>query len=168
MRCTSRPASTTRPATPGARPSQRPATRARSRPPGAATTSNPSRTKFTGATLLGAATGKDRGNGQDEDLEVEPGRPILHVIVVPLDPVGKRHVAAQALDLRPAGEAGLHAMAIAVAIDALGERGDEVDALRAGPDERHVAARQIDDLRQLVERPAPQEAAGRGPPVDER
>src|SRR4051794_20520616 len=94
-RCMSRPASTTRPPTPGARPSQRPATRARSRPPGAATTSNPSRTKFTGATLLCAATGKDRGNGQDEDLEVEPGRPILHVIVVPLDPVGKRYVPAQ-------------------------------------------------------------------------
>src|SRR4051794_10736502 len=88
-RCTSRPTSTTRPATPGARPSQRPATRARRRPPGAGTTSNSSRTKFTASTLLGAATGKNRGDRQDEDLEVEPGRPILHVIVVPLHAVGK-------------------------------------------------------------------------------
>src|SRR3954447_22445801 len=106
------------------RPFQVPPTRASRRPPGAATTSNESRTKFTTATLLCAAPGKDGRDGQNEDLEVEPGRPILHVIVVPLDAIGKRDVTAQSLDLGPAGQAGLDAMTVAVAVHPLGEGGN--------------------------------------------
>src|SRR3954454_2052637 len=108
--------------------------------------------------LLCAATGEDGRDGQDEDLQVQPGRPVLHVVVVPLHAIGERDVAAQALDLRPAGQAGLDAVAVAVAVYALGEGGHEVDALGPRPDERHVAAGEVDDLRELVERPAPQEA----------
>src|SRR4051794_18213647 len=55
----------------------------------------------------------------EQDLEVEPGAPVLDVEVVPLDAVFERGLAAQSVDLRPAGEARLHAVAIRVAVDRL-------------------------------------------------
>ena len=58
---------------------------------------------------------------QEQDLEVEPERPVLDVVVVALDAVRHRGLAAQAVDLRPAGHAGLDAMAVGVAVDDLVE-----------------------------------------------
>ena len=63
-----------------------------------------------------------------------------------------------AVDLRPAGDPGLHVeaveLALVVAVDLVAER-------RPRPDHRHVAADDVPELRQLVEREPPQDAARR-------
>jgi hypothetical protein len=48
-----------------------------------------------------------REDRHQEDLEVEHQRPVLYVVVVPLDTVGDRGLSAQTVDLGPAGDAGL-------------------------------------------------------------
>src|SRR4051812_1840728 len=116
----------------------------------------------------GAAAGEESGNRLHEDLEVEPGAPVLDVEVIPLDAVGKGGVPAQAVDLRPTGQPGLHAMALRVAIDGLLEELDVVQALRPRSDQRHVAAQHVPELRQLVHRRAAQELADRRPAVRPR
>ena len=74
-------------------------------------------------------------HGHQDDLEVEPRRAVLDVVVVPFDPVGDRGVAAQPLDLRPAGDPGLDPMAVRVAIDGLVEELHVGRPLRARADE---------------------------------
>ena len=67
--CTSRPA---------------PAARPRRAPPGVG-----------GDEAAPAQPRQDRRDGEQEDLQVEPERPVLDVVVVPLDAVGERGLAAQ-------------------------------------------------------------------------
>ena len=100
----------------------------------------------------------DRVDRHHEDLQVERRRPVLDVVVVPLDAVGERGLAAQAADLRPAGDAGLDAMAVGVARQVAPEQRRELGALRARADQAHLAAEHVDELRQLVQRRAAQEA----------
>src|SRR4249920_2572412 len=69
--------------------------------------------------LLGLARADNGENGQHQHLQVEPERPVLDVVVIPLDAVRERRLAAEAVHLRPAGDARLHALAVAVAVDAL-------------------------------------------------
>jgi hypothetical protein len=61
------------------------------------------------------------------------------------------------VDLRPARDPGLHLESAAlprrVALDLVRER-------RARPDQAHVAAHDVPELRELVEREAPQDSAG--------
>ena len=71
--------------------------------------------------------------GQPHDLEVEPQRPVLDVVEVVLDALLDRGVAAPAVDLRPAGEAGLHLVAQHVLRDPLLELLDEERPLGRGP-----------------------------------
>src|SRR5215218_3826746 len=111
------------------------------------------------ATSLGVVASEQRRDRHQDDLQVEPERPVLDVVVVPLDPVVERGLPAQPLHLRPAGQTGLDAMAVAVAVDVLLEGADEVRALRARPDDRHVAAQDVEELRQLVERQAAHDLA---------
>src|SRR4051794_14613207 len=88
----------------------------------------------------GAASGQKSGDRLHEDLEVEPGAPVLDVEVIPLDAVGERRVATQPVDLGPAGEPGLHAMTVGVAVDRPLEQLDVVESLGPRADQRHVAA----------------------------
>src|SRR5215203_1518329 len=74
---------------------------------------------------------RDRDERQQQNLEIEPERPVLDVVVVPLDPVREGCLAAQAVHLRPAGDTGLDSMAVAVAVDALLEETDELRPLRS-------------------------------------
>src|ERR687893_1569550 len=67
-------------------------------------------------TLLGRL--EDGCHGEQQDLQVEPERPVLDVVVVPLDPVGQRRLAAQAVHLGPAGDPGPDAVAVLVAAHA--------------------------------------------------
>ena len=83
------------------------------------------------------------------------------VVVVPLDALGERSLPAQAVDLRPAGDPRLDAVAVVVADDVLVEQLDELRALGAGPDQAHLAAQDVQQLRQLVDRGATQEAPDR-------
>src|SRR5262245_2346754 len=88
---------------------------------------------------------------QDEDLQVEQQRPVLHVIEVVLDALLERRVAAPAVDLGPAGHAAAHAVTQHVTWDALLELLHEGRALGARADEAHVALHDVQELRQLVE-----------------
>src|SRR5205823_4239023 len=54
--------------------------------------------------------------GHEHDLQVEPEREVLDVVVVPLRAVLDRGLAAQAVHLGPAGDPGLDAMPVGVAI----------------------------------------------------
>ena len=63
------------------------------------------------------------------------------------------------MHLRPAGDAGLHAVAQHVARDLVLELAHERRPLGARADDRHVAGEHVPDLRQLVERPRAQELA---------
>src|SRR5215210_5767815 len=105
------------------------------------------------------APGDDREHGQEQDLDVEPERPVLDVVVVPLDPVGEGRLAAEAVDLGPAGDPRLDAVPFRVAVDASLEALDVVHPLGTRADERHLADEDVPELRQLVEREAPEEAS---------
>src|SRR3954447_20079479 len=94
-----------------------------------------------------------------QDLDVEPERPVLDVVVVPLGAVGERGLAAQAVNLGPAGDPGLDAVAVAVAVDVVLEQPGEVRTLGTWADQAHVALEHVQQLRQLVERGAAQERA---------
>src|SRR5688572_26406212 len=88
---------------------------------------------------------------QPHDLQIEADRPVLDVIEVVLDTLLERRVAAPPVDLRPAGESGLHLVAKHVLRNLVLELLDEMGSLRPRPDNGHVAAQHVPELRQLVE-----------------
>src|SRR5271155_2037372 len=67
--------------------------------------------------------------------------------------------AAQAVDLRPARDAGLDDVAARVERNGALESLIMCQRMRARPDERHVAEENVDELRQLVDVVAAHEAA---------
>src|SRR6478672_3555079 len=93
--------------------------------------SSPSATGLLG---LLAVLSHDEQRG-DQDLEVEPKRPVLEIEVVPLDAVGEGGLPPQPMDLRPAGDARLDAVAVLVAGDRTLEDLDELRALGPRPDQ---------------------------------
>ncbi len=107
---------------------------------------------------------RGRKNGRDgleQDLEVEPQRPLVDIAQIQRDPVVEVVDPGAAGDLPEPGDAGFHgqppALPALVAFD-LGGDG------RPGPDQRHLALEHIDQLWQLVEGPAAQPAADGGDP----
>ncbi len=75
---------------------------------------------------------EDEHRGQ-HDLEVEPHRPVLEVVVVPLDSIRKGGLSPETVDLRPAGDARLDAVTIPVPGDRALEDLDELRPLGRGP-----------------------------------
>ena len=59
----------------------------------------------------------------------------------------------------PSRDARLHAVPLVVAVDALLEVLDELRALGSRPDDAHLAAEDVEELRQLVDRRRAQERA---------
>src|SRR3954451_13011829 len=108
----------------------------------------------------------DRDERHEEDLEVEARRPVLDVVVVELDAIRDRTLPPQALDLRQAGDSGPDAVALGVAGKARFEHLHVLRALGARADETHVAAGDVEELWQLVERCPTQPPADPGAPVD--
>ena len=96
---------------------------------------------------------------EPDDLDVECDRPVLDVVQVVLEALFERRVAAPAVDLRPAGDAGLHLVAQHVLREAMLELLDEERALGTRTDDRHVAAQDVPELRQFVEVEAAQPSA---------
>src|SRR3974390_1595321 len=86
-----------------------------------------------------------------QDLEIEQQRPVLDVVEIELDPLLDAGLTPQAVDLGPAGDAGLDLVAQVVARDPAAELFEEDRALGAGPDERHVPAQDVEQLGKLVE-----------------
>src|SRR5690349_12638593 len=89
-------------------------------------------------------------HGKPHDLEVERQRPVLDVVEIELDALFERCVAAPAVDLGPAGDASLHLVAEHVGRNAVLELLDEERSLGARPDDGHVAAEHVPELRHLV------------------
>src|SRR5215472_3930690 len=98
---------------------------------------------------------------EPDDLQVEADRPVLNVIKVVLDSLVERRVAAPAVYLGPARHAGLHLVAQHVLRNAVLELLDEMRALRPRADNRHVAAQDVPQLRQLIKIRPPEELAER-------
>src|SRR5215216_694178 len=76
---------------------------------------------------------------------------MLNVIKVVLYSLRQVTIATQIVDLRPAGDAGLHQMLLHVARNAASELGDKVGPFRPWTHQRHFAAKYVDQLRQLVQ-----------------
>src|SRR3954466_4941375 len=104
-------------------------------------------------------------NGQEEDLEVEQIGPVTDVIEVAKDALVERGVSAPAVDLRPASDARLHAMAKHVVRDLVAELVDEYRTLRARPHQRHVPGEHVPELRELIEAGRAQQRADRCAPI---
>src|SRR5262249_21943244 len=100
--------------------------------------------------------------GLQQDLQIEAETPALDVVEVVLDPLLDRRVAAPAVDLRPAGDPGLHLVAEHVAGHAATEFLDEARALGPRADQAHLTAQHVDELRQFVEAGPPQKYAQGG------
>src|SRR4051812_40091408 len=97
--------------------------------------------------------------GHEHDLEIEQRAPILQVPEIALDALAEIGVAAQPLDLRPAGDARRGIVACVVVHDLVLEVLDELRPLRARSDQAHFAAQHVPELRQLIDVPAPQKGA---------
>ena len=104
-------------------------------------------------TAVGAAEQRQRRPPQD--LQVEQRRAVLDVPDVELDPVCPRQRRA-AVNLRPAGQARPDVEPLALP---LGVRVDLVAQRRPRPDQAHLAADDVPELRQLVDRGAAKDAA---------
>src|SRR6266496_4376114 len=112
--------------------------------------------------LVGAAPCEHGGECLREDRDVEPDRPVLEVVEVEADEVVEGQLDA-ARHLPQACHAGEHEVALAMPDLEL-----HVVAQRQRPraDERHLAAQDVQHLRQLVERiPADEPADARDPRV---
>ena len=108
-----------------------------------------------GAALLeGAAAREDGRDGLEQDREVQPDRPALEIQEVEPHEVVEVELGA-AGDLPQAGDARQHEVALLVPVLELLE---VALRQRPRPDERHLPAQHVDELRELVERVAPQHA----------
>src|SRR5438094_653777 len=91
-----------------------------------------------------------------QDLQVDERRPVLDVPQVELDPLGPGE-PRPAVDLRPARDARPDVepvtLPLVVLVDLITER-------RPRPDDRHVAAHNVPELWQLVQRQPAQDPAG--------
>ena len=99
-------------------------------------------------------------------MQVEPQRPVAQVIEIVVDArlhlVEGAGLAAIAVDLGPAGDAGLdlvanHIAFYQVAVDFIVRHG-----MRAGADDAHASLQDIDELGQFIERILAQEGADAG------
>src|SRR6185312_7633806 len=112
--------------------------------------------------LLGAQQPDCR---QREDLDVEDRRPVPEVFEVILD--ARAHVlyahglAAEAVDLRKPGDSRRDFVAHHVALDELAVLLVVSDGVRTRTDEAHAPLQHVEELRELIERVPPQEAAER-------
>src|SRR5688572_20891285 len=93
------------------------------------------------AGMLVGAVVAPAGEGQEHNLHIEPDAPVFDVVNVVLGAVAEICVAPQAVDLGPAGHAGLHEMTGQIMRDVGGESVDVVGAFGAGADQAHFAAK---------------------------
>src|SRR5262249_5489270 len=118
------------------------------------------------ASSVGFVGFQERERRPRHDVGIEHQRPVLDVVEVMLDAALDRlrvlDLAAPAVDLRPAGDAGLDPVAGEVAVDRVVETAVLdllIDGMRARPDQRQVALEHdVEELRQLVDRGLADEA----------
>ena len=92
-------------------------------------------------------------------MHIEPDGPVFDIVNIVLGAGGQIAVAAKAVDLRPAGHAGLHDVAREVVGNILRELIHVKGPLGPRAHEAHVAAEHVPVLRQFVEVPPADESA---------
>src|SRR3954452_14261849 len=120
---------------------------------------NPARTALAQDSIRVLVPRQQRDRRFQQDVDVEQHRPVLDVIQIELDALLDFlfivDLAAPAVDLRPAGDARLDAMAREIAVDRLVEQPALQLALyrmRPRTDQRQVAREHhVEQLRQFVE-----------------
>src|SRR5437667_208330 len=115
-----------------------------------------SRRTSEGLTLQNAAEER-----HPHDLQIERDRPVFDVVEIELDAFFERGVAAPAVHLRPAGNAGFHLVAEHVLREAMLELIDKERPLGPRPNNGHVAFEDVPDLRKLIQIRAPQKPSHR-------
>src|SRR5215470_445242 len=101
-----------------------------------------------GTALAGTGASERRGQRAEEDPEIEPERPVANVVGVPRflpGDVGHRALA----HLPHPAEAGPHLVAEIPELSA--ELREVIVRERTGPDQAHVTAHDVPQLRQLVD-----------------
>ena len=86
-------------------------------------------------------------DGHPQDAQVKPGSPVGDVVQVELDALANGSVAAPAVDLGPAGDAGFDAVPGHVVGNGLAELVDEHRPFGPGTHQAHVALENIKQLR---------------------
>jgi hypothetical protein len=96
--------------------------------------------------------------GQEDDLDVAPDRPMLEILQISLEPVAQivlvQRRTAIAANLRKAGQAGLGRMAMPVSLVDFPEQlvgRARAKCVRARADDAHVALEDVQQLRQFVD-----------------
>src|SRR5262249_42452904 len=105
----------------------------------------------------------DCTHGPGKYHQVQPGRPVRDVVEIAvhalLHLLASGSLTAKSVYLRPPGQARFHTMPLHVAIDYLGIAVIQPHRMRARTDQGHCPAEDIEELRQFVQAPAPQESA---------
>src|SRR5688572_13546132 len=98
-----------------------------------------------------AGTREHRLHRPEEDQNVQPGREVLDVVEIVLelegDLIDPAHITL--VDLRPAGDAGLHDVTVAVERNARHEERRKALRLWTRTDPAHLTAQDIEDLGKL-------------------
>lgn len=112
------------------------------------------------------------GNGRKNDPDVADGRPAIQVLEVGLKPAAQVSLrvgrAPQAANLRQAGQAGLERVPKEITRVDFPEpllASQRTDRMRARPDNAHVAAQNVQQLRQFVDAGLADEAADASDPI---
>ena len=82
-----------------------------------------------------------------DDFDIQPERPVFDVKVVVSGAVGDRGVSPQPTDLSESGQSGLYAVTVGISVELRGEQLYEVRPLWSRPDQRHIAAKYVPQLR---------------------
>src|SRR5260370_9387983 len=101
---------------------------------------------------LGTAHEERDFRGVEDDEGIQSRREVLDVVevVFQLDNGALDGAPGFVIDLRPARNSRLDAMALAVVGNLLLEFSDEFRPLRARADDRHIAPQDVEQLRQLI------------------
>src|SRR3569832_1648406 len=111
------------------------------------------RTRVTGMMLACAFRPQHDADRLEDDQQVEERRVVLGIIEVVFELLARivDRGAIGVVDLRPAGDARLHHMALGIVIELLLQILDELRAFGARADEAHLALEHAPALRQFVD-----------------
>ena len=85
------------------------------------------------------------------DIDIQPERPVVHVMKIVPQPFFKTGVAAPAVDLRVSGETASNGVALVVLNVLFAKFACELGTLRARSDKTHIATQDVPQLRQFIE-----------------
>ena len=94
-------------------------------------------------------------NGQEDDTDIEPEAPVLHIPDIVFDPPSQLFLVLDlppvSMDLRPARNTGLHEMPDHVLVHDTGELHRLIEHVRAWPHYRHIPFQDIHQLWKFIQ-----------------